>query len=377
MVVIRENNIDVVGPFGEYTLKIPGMEDIIEKAIFFDLEHYIYKKPICIGVFGGCIYDSEKNQLLVTQYMIENKNDTIEILTLAKNYFIDMHKNRGKRYLVTFSGNNDFTVIKYLFKKYNINFVIEDYFTEIDMQKLFEKKSKLCVGLKALEKEFGIIRESELISGTNLAKTFSKVVKDNEYINRMPEGKKEKILLYNEQDVVSLYHLCYEWDRVTPKEGYRFQMFRDLRRKEKELSMEKVFEILKEGEYGTLATNDKKGFPYACPLNYVYYKGKIYFHSAIEGNKLDNIRKEPKVSFSVVGSSKVIPERFTSSYESVILFGIAEKCKGDEKLEAFNELILKYSPEYVDKAQDIIEKGLDNTEIIKINIEHLTGKANK
>ena len=149
MVVIRENNIDVVGPFGEYTLKIPGMEDIIEKAIFFDLEHYIYKKPICIGVFGGCIYDSEKNQLLVTQYMIENKNDTIEILTLAKNYFIDMHKNRGKRYLVTFSGNNDFTVIKYLFKKYNINFVIEDYFTEIDMQKLFEKKSKLCVGLKA------------------------------------------------------------------------------------------------------------------------------------------------------------------------------------------------------------------------------------
>jgi len=376
-VVIRENNIAVVGAIGEYTLKLPGMEGIIEKAIFFDLEHYIYKKPICIGVFGGCIYDSEKKQLMVTQYMIENKYDAIDILTLARDYFIDMHKNSGKRYLVTFSGNNDFTVIKYLFKKYNIDFVIEEYFTEIDMQKLFEKKSKLCVGLKALEKEFGIVRESELISGTNLAKTFSKVVKDTEYINRMPEGKKEKILLYNEQDVVSLYHLCYEWDRVTPKEGYRFRMFTDLRRKEKELSKERVLQILKESEYGTLATNNKKGFPYATPLNYVYYKDKIYFHSAIEGHKIDNIKNEPKVSFSVVGNYKVIPERFTTSYESVILFGLAERCKDDEKFEALRELLLKHSPEYIDKAVETIKNSIDKTEVIKISIEHITGKFNK
>ena len=67
------------------------------------------------------------------------------------------------------------------------------------------------LGLKNLEKFFNIYREGDVISGSNLAKTFHKVLKDKEYIERMPKEKIETILLYNEQDVVNLYKIFITW----------------------------------------------------------------------------------------------------------------------------------------------------------------------
>ena len=108
--IIRENVIDV----GEYNLqtilKSKEGECSPEEIIFFDLEHYVYKKPKCIGVFGACVYNKSDKKIYVTQYMIENKGEVVEILLLAKRYFMRM-KRLGKKVIVTFSGNNDFTVI--------------------------------------------------------------------------------------------------------------------------------------------------------------------------------------------------------------------------------------------------------------------------
>lgn len=210
----RRKNISVNSVGDQHLLTIGGNSYLYKDALFFDLEHYIYKKPICVGVFGCCYFDENENSLKVTQYMIENKNDIKSILKLARNYFRDMYKNYGKRYIITFSGNNDFTVINYLFQKYKIDFDINEHFEHLDLQKQYEKEKHECIGLKALEKQFSIFRDSELISGSNLAKTFSKIIKDNEYITRMPEDKKEKILLYNEQDVVSLFHIYVNWNSV-------------------------------------------------------------------------------------------------------------------------------------------------------------------
>jgi uncharacterized protein YprB with RNaseH-like and TPR domain len=63
------------------------------------------------------------------------------------------------------------------------------------------------------EKVFEIVREGEVISGSNLAKTFHKVMKDKSYFKRMPEEKIEKILLYNEQDVINLYYIYTNWKK--------------------------------------------------------------------------------------------------------------------------------------------------------------------
>lgn len=210
----RDNIISVDAVNEDYCLNVNGFHNFYKDAIFFDLEHYIYKKPICIGVFGCCYYDVLESNLKVKQYMIENSEDAKDILFKAKSYFESMSNKYHKKYIVTFSGNNDFTIINYLFEKYNIDFKISESFSEIDLQKEYEKEKHVCIGLKSLEKEFDIVRDSELISGQNLAKTFGKVMKDSDYINRMPENKKNKILLYNEQDVVSLFHIYVNWRNV-------------------------------------------------------------------------------------------------------------------------------------------------------------------
>lgn len=209
----KYDDIFVKQPSYNKALKVNGNSCILKDALFFDLEHYIYRKPICIGVFGCCFYNWDAEVLMVTQYMIENRKDSRDILKMAEDYFINMW-NKGKKYIVTFSGNNDFTVIDYLFKKYNLEFDIKEHFIHIDLQKQYEKEIHSSIGLKALEKEFGIVRDSDVISGSNLAKTFSKIIKDSQYINRMPEEKKEKILLYNEQDVVSLFDMYIKWKNI-------------------------------------------------------------------------------------------------------------------------------------------------------------------
>ncbi|AOR24066.1 ribonuclease H-like domain-containing protein [Clostridium taeniosporum] len=210
--IIRENNVKVEEFSDEFMIKPENREYSPNELIFFDLEHYVYKKPKCIGVFGACEFSEKRNEILVTQYMIEDRDEAIDILYLAKSYFIRM-KQFGKKAIVTFSGNNDFTVINYLFKKYGIEYDFDKEFDSIDIQKEYEKNKPTSIGLKNLEKLFDIIREGEVISGSNLAKTFHKVLKDKNYFKRMPEEKIEKILLYNEQDVVNLYHIYVKWKK--------------------------------------------------------------------------------------------------------------------------------------------------------------------
>ena len=208
--IIRENIVDVEEYRLEEILNNKEVDCKPEESIYFDLEHYVYKKPKCIGVFGACVYNKKNKKINVTQYMIENKSEVVDILLLAKKYFIKM-KREGKKVRVTFAGNNDFTVIKYLFNKYGIYFDFEKEFKSIDIQKEYEKDMKISIGLKNLEKIFEVYREGDVISGSNLAKTFHKVLKDKEYIQRMPKEKIETILQYNEQDVVNLYKIFINW----------------------------------------------------------------------------------------------------------------------------------------------------------------------
>lgn len=189
---------------------------IFKNAIYFDLEHYVYKKPVCIGIFGCCYYDDSLNKLIITQYMIENRYEVHTLLLMAKDYFQKMYLEMKKKYIVTFSGNNDFTVINYLFNEYKIDFDIKNYFNEIDLQKEFAKISnnKENIGLKNLERIAGINRKNELMSGVTIAKTFAKIIKDVDYINRVPEEKINKVLNYNLDDVINLFYICVKWQKI-------------------------------------------------------------------------------------------------------------------------------------------------------------------
>ncbi|KOF56220.1 ribonuclease H-like domain-containing protein [Clostridium guangxiense] len=217
--IVEEKYIHVNGINNKECLEKNGNNEIYKKALFFDLEHYIYKKPVCIGVFGCAYYDEALRKIKITQYMIENKSDALRILDLAKEYFYKAKNELDKEYIVTFSGNNDFTIINYLFEKNNINIKVNEYFESIDLQKEYEKIAGKVIGLKNLEKIFNISRESELISGATLAKTFYRVIKDDDYFSRMPDEKKTKILRYNGQDVISLFYMLISWSRYAHKLG--------------------------------------------------------------------------------------------------------------------------------------------------------------
>ena len=59
--IIRENVIEVEGYDEIDMLEVNGEKCKPEELIFFDLEHYVYKKPKCIGVFGACVYNKNNH----------------------------------------------------------------------------------------------------------------------------------------------------------------------------------------------------------------------------------------------------------------------------------------------------------------------------
>lgn len=207
----RERKIEIEDFDSKYALEVDGSKFNYKKALFFDLEHYIYRKPITIGVFGCCYYDEHKNSLVSTQYMIESKGEARKIVELGIKYFKKAKEELGKEYIVTFSGNNDFLVMNYLIEKYKIDYEIKENFKSIDLQKEFEKSTKEGIGLKDLEVIFDIERESEVIKGSNIARTFGKLFRDKEVPYSIPKEKQDKIMFYNEQDVVSLFYIYVDW----------------------------------------------------------------------------------------------------------------------------------------------------------------------
>lgn len=76
--------------------------------------------------------------------------------------------------------------------------------------------------------------------------------------------------------------------------------FREMRRKRQQLSDAESIDILKKSTSGTLALLGDDDYPYAVPISYVYQEGKLYFHSALAGHKVDAIRKCDKASFCVI-----------------------------------------------------------------------------
>lgn len=151
-----------------------------------------------------------------------------------------------------------------------------------------------------------------------------------------------------------------------------------MRHKKKLMSEAETIEVLIKAEFGTLASIGENGYPYAVPLNFVYENSAIYFHSAHEGNKIDNIKNNDKVSFSAVSYVNLLPGKFDTEYDSAVLFGTAVKIADEmEKCQALVALIKKYSNEYFEQGMDYITRSINTAAVYKIQIEHMTGKRGR
>ena len=151
--------------------------------------------------------------------------------------------------------------------------------------------------------------------------------------------------------------------------------FRSMRRKRQQLSEEKSIGILQKATAGTLALLGDNGYPYAVPISYVYADGKLYFHSALSGHKIDAIRNCDKASFCVIDKDDVRPEKYTTYFRSVIAFGRIHIIEDEqEKLATARLLGDRYNPNQEEALQKELEKGLARMVMMRFDIEHLTGK---
>jgi nitroimidazol reductase NimA-like FMN-containing flavoprotein (pyridoxamine 5'-phosphate oxidase superfamily) len=140
-------------------------------------------------------------------------------------------------------------------------------------------------------------------------------------------------------------------------------------------------ELLDSCHVGRLGTNGSDGYPMVKPLNFAFLEGKIYFHTAREGEKIDDIRRDSRVCFEVdlpiayVKSDKN-PCKASYLFRSVIIKGKAYLIDDHvERGEALNALMKKYQPgggygEY-------LEEKLRITGVVRIDIEEMIGKEDR
>lgn len=152
-------------------------------------------------------------------------------------------------------------------------------------------------------------------------------------------------------------------------------MFREMRRKKQLLSKEESEAVLNRRTFGVLAVSGDDGYPYAVPLSYVYCGDKIIFHCAKTGHKLDAVAENEKVSFCVVDQDRVVPEKYTTFFRSVIVFGRARVLESDDEKRAALEILSeKYCPDLKQGSLREIEDQLSRVCVMELAVEHMTGK---
>lgn len=71
------------------------------------------------------------------------------------------------------------------------------------------------------------------------------------------------------------------------------------RMKTYQLSQDEINTLMEKGMTGTLATVDPTGAPYSVPIHFVFLDGAVYFHGLPAGQKLDNLKANPRVFYRI------------------------------------------------------------------------------
>ena len=151
-----------------------------------------------------------------------------------------------------------------------------------------------------------------------------------------------------------------------------------LRRKDREMPEAFALSVADTCEYAVLSVTDADGNPYCVPVSIVREGMTLYFHSAKEGFKAEAMRKHPKVCVACVGDTRLVPEQFTTEYESAVIRGIAYEVSDEtEKRKALRLICERYAPSNMGGFEKAVSESLSRTAIWKIEITEITGKRKK
>lgn len=155
-------------------------------------------------------------------------------------------------------------------------------------------------------------------------------------------------------------------------------MKKEMRLAKQKLDHSHAIKILEEATFGILSTISEDGMPYGVPMNFAFADDKLYFHSALAGHKLENIRFSDKTCFTVVGKTKVLPELFTSQFESVIAFGTTHILEEPTEIAHATRLLCeKYTPNRLEIADKTIAANMPRLAAFVMTIDYFTGKTSK
>ena len=162
-----------------------------------------------------------------------------------------------------------------------------------------------------------------------------------------------------------------------------------MRRKEFLITDEKILQdFLESSVSGVLSVSAPSGAPYCVPLNFVYEKPHLYFHSALEGRKIEALKHEPRVCFLVHREFSFVPSYYSSKkmaceathfFISVILEGKAHFCEEPaQKAKALSLLMSKYQPERnheaISEKSALYRKALEETAVVELKASEVCGK---
>lgn len=147
-----------------------------------------------------------------------------------------------------------------------------------------------------------------------------------------------------------------------------------MRRFKQAASEQECLGLLLSAQRGILSVLGDGGYPYGMPLNFVYEDGKIYFHCAVEGHKIDALRACAKASFCVLSEPAKNPGEWWNCFTSVICFGqVREITDASEHDRLLRLLGAKYFPEGYDIDADMV-RNAPRALVLELAIEHMTGK---
>ena len=150
--------------------------------------------------------------------------------------------------------------------------------------------------------------------------------------------------------------------------------FRPMRRFKQAVEPQENVAILQTAYRGFLSVIGDGGYPYTVPMNFVYADGKVFFHCAKEGHKLDAIRSCDKACFTVLDNPVQEPGDWWYHVTSVICFGRVRILSDEaERLLRLRQLGRKYFPDTYDLEGDMKKDG-PHAEVLEFTIEHCTGK---
>ncbi len=153
-------------------------------------------------------------------------------------------------------------------------------------------------------------------------------------------------------------------------------MFRPMRRFKQQVSEEECIRILKEEKRGVLSLHGEDGYPYGIPMDHWYCEedGKIYFHGAKAGHKIDALAKDNRVSYCVYDAGFRREGEWALNISSVVVFGRMHLVEDEgKKREICINLVRKFTEDEAFLQRELAD-SFPRVACLELEIEHMTGK---